>query len=106
MGGYYSIIWNATSESSGLYFIKLTCCTPICGYINENKIIVEGVNLVKRHTKPSQDNPQGGIMEKEAPIDRSNVALMHKNKVSRIGYKFLDNGKKVRFLKNTKEVVD
>ena len=72
----------------------------------ENKIIVEGVNLVKRHTKPTQDNPQGGIMEKEAPINRSNVALMHKNKVSRIGYKFLDNGKKVRFLKNTKEVVD
>ena len=73
---------------------------------NENRIIVEGVNLVKRHTKPSQDNPQGGIMEKEAPINRSNVALMYKNKVSRIGYKFLDNGKKVRFLKNTKEVVD
>ena len=72
----------------------------------ENKIIVEGVNLVKKHAKPTQDNPQGGIIEKEAPINRSNVALMYKNKTSRLGYKLLDNGKKVRFLKNNNELVD
>ena len=72
----------------------------------ENKVIIEGVNLVKKHAKPTQDNPQGGIIEKEAPVNRSNVALVYKNKISRIGYKFLDNGKKVRFSKKSKEVID
>ena len=68
----------------------------------DEKIIVEGVNLIKRHTKPNQKNPQGGIVEKEAPINVSNV-MFYSNKFSvttRIGYKILDDGSKVRYCKN------
>ena len=62
----------------------------------ENRVIVEGVNLIKRHTKPSQRNAQGGIVEKEAPIDASNVMVICNKcgEPSRIGYKTLDEGGK------------
>ena len=67
----------------------------------ENRVIIEGVNLRKRHTKPSQSNPQGGIMEIEAPIDASNVMLLDpkKNEPTKIGKKIIiddKTGKKVR----------
>ena len=68
----------------------------------ENKVIVEGVNIAKRHSKPTQKNPQGGIIEKEAPIHVSKV-LYYSNKfntTTRIGYKFLEDGTKVRYCKN------
>lgn len=68
----------------------------------QNKVIVEGVNIAKRHSKPTQKNPQGGIIEKEAPIHVSKV-LYYSNKfntTTRIGYKFLEDGTKVRFCKN------
>jgi large subunit ribosomal protein L24 len=69
---------------------------------DENKLIVEGVNIVKRHSKPSQKNPQGGILEKEAPIHASKV-MFYSNKfnvTTRVGYKFLEDGSKVRYCKN------
>lgn len=80
----------------------------IAAYPRENRVLVEGVNMVKKHQKPNQSNPQGGIIEQEAPIHVSNV--MHidpkSSKVTRIGYKTLDNGKKVRVAKRSGEVID
>ncbi len=70
-----------------------------------NKVTVEGVNVVKRHEKPSAANQNGGIIEKEAPIDASNVMYVHKGKATRVGFKF-DGDKKVRFAKSTGDVID
>ncbi|MCR4923397.1 MAG: 50S ribosomal protein L24 [Lachnospiraceae bacterium] len=70
-----------------------------------NKVIVEGVNMVKKHTKPSVANQNGGIVEKEAFIDASNVMYVHKGKPTRIGFKF-DKDKKVRYDKKTGDIVD
>jgi len=69
------------------------------------KVVVEGVNMITKHTKPSQGNPNGGIVQKEAPIDISNVMLVYKGKATRVGFK-VENGKKVRFAKSTGEVID
>lgn len=68
----------------------------------ENRVIVEGVNMMKKHAKPTQQNPQGGILNQEAPIHASNVMLLDPKggKPTRIGYKVLDNGKKVRVAKS------
>ena len=73
---------------------------------NNDKIVVEGINIVKKHARPTQDNPQGGIMEKEAAIHISNVMLIIGKNVSRIGYKFLDDGRKVKFSKKTGDVIN
>ena len=70
----------------------------------ENKVIVEGVNLVKRHTKPSQTNP-GGIVTKEAAVNVSNVAIAKDGKATKVGYKVVD-GKKVRFARKSGDVID
>ena len=69
------------------------------------KVVVEGVNMITKHAKPSQANPNGGIVQKEAPIDISNVMLVVKGKATRVGFK-MENGKKVRFAKSTGEVID
>lgn len=71
-------------------------------YPRENRVLVEGINMVKKHAKPSQQNPQGGILNQEAPIHASNVMLLDPKggKPTRIGYKVLDNGKKVRVAKS------
>ena len=69
------------------------------------KIVVEGINMVTKHAKPSQANPNGGIIQKEAPIDISNVMLVVKGKATRVGFK-MDGDKKVRFAKATGEVID
>lgn len=71
----------------------------------DGKVIVEGINQVTKHAKPSQANPQGGIVKKEAAIDISNVMYSHKGKATRIGFK-LDGDKKVRVAKSTGEVID
>ncbi len=72
---------------------------------DKNRVIVEGVNLVSKHKKPSANNPQGGIVKSEAPIHISNVSLLTKdNQTTRVGYKFED-GKKLRYSKKTKEVI-
>lgn len=69
------------------------------------KVVVEGVNKITKHAKPSQANPNGGIVQKEAPIDISNVMLVFKGKATRVGFK-MDGDKKVRFAKSTGEVID
>lgn len=72
------------------------------------RVFVEGKNLVKRHTKPNRTNQQGGILEKEAAIHISNVMLVcpKTGKPTRIGSRILDDGKKVRVSKQSKEMVD
>ena len=70
-----------------------------------NSVVVEGVNMITKHTKPSVSNQNGGIVNQEAPIDASNVMYMHKGQATRIGYK-MDGDKKVRIAKSTGEVID
>ena len=65
--------------------------------------IVEGVNFRKRSVRPTQDNPSGGYVEREAPMHLSNLMVLHNNKPTRIGYKKLEDGKKVRISVKTKE---
>ena len=71
----------------------------------DNKAVVEGVNLVKKHNKPNAQNPQGGITEKEAPIHISNLSLLTtEGKTTRVGYR-MEEGNKVRYAKKTDEVI-
>ena len=71
----------------------------------DNKAIVEGVNLVKKHAKPSAQNPQVGIQEKEAPIQISNLSLLTADgQTTRVGYR-IEGDKKVRFAKKSNEVI-
>ena len=73
--------------------------------MEKNKAIVEGVNTISKHEKPSASNPQGGIVKKEAPIHISNLSLLDKDgNTTRVGYKEED-GKKVRFSKKSNEVI-
>ncbi|MDD3715999.1 MAG: 50S ribosomal protein L24 [Candidatus Marinimicrobia bacterium] len=69
------------------------------------RVIIEGVNMVKRHTRPSQQNPQGGIVEKEAAVHVSNVMLVVNGKPTRIGSRILKDGSRVRYAKKTGETV-
>ena len=73
---------------------------------SRGRLIVEGINMLKRHMRPNQENPQGGIIEKEGSINISNVQLINSGKSTRVGYKILDNGKKVRFSKKTGKNID
>ena len=70
-----------------------------------NTVIVEGVNMITKHTKPSMANQNGGIIHQEAPIDLSNVMYSLKGKATRVGIK-MDGDKKVRYAKATGEVID
>ncbi|HAD98797.1 MAG TPA: 50S ribosomal protein L24 [Cryomorphaceae bacterium] len=73
---------------------------------SKNKALVEGINVVKKHMKPSATNPQGGITEKEAPIHLSNLMYVDANgKASRVGRKEDENGKLVRYSKKTQETI-
>lgn len=80
----------------------------IAAYPRENRVLVEGVNMVKKHAKPSQANPQGGILTQEAPIHVSNVMLIDPKTgaPTRIGYKVLEDGRKVRVAKKSGEIID
>jgi len=72
----------------------------------KNKALVEGINVVKKHEKPSASNPQGGIIEKEAPIHLSNLMYVDgSGNASRIGRKEDENGKLVRYSKKTEEII-
>ncbi len=70
-----------------------------------SKVVVEGINVVTKHAKPSAANQNGGIIQKEAPIDLSNVMYVHKGQATRVGFK-VEGGKKVRFAKSTGDVID
>ncbi len=76
---------------------------------DDDRVLVEGVNMIKRHTKPNPNaGIAGGIVEKEAPLHISNVAIVNPvtSKPDRVGIKILEDGRKVRIFKSTKEVVD
>jgi len=77
--------------------------------LDNGKVLVEGVNMVKKHAKPNpMKGEQGGIVNKEMPLDRSNIMLFNPatDKGDRVGIKTLDDGKKVRYFKSNNEVVD
>ena len=78
-----------------------------------NRVVVEGINMISRHTKPSRSNQQGGIIKRESHIHASNVMFIHKGKPTRIGYKLTTEEKdgktvtkKLRIAKSTGEVID
>ena len=70
-----------------------------------NKVIVNGVNTAKKHSKARKSNQQGGIIDRDMPVDASNVMLVHKGKPTRVGYKTQSDGTKVRVAKRTGEVI-
>ena len=72
---------------------------------NNNRALVEGINKVKKHMRPSQENPQGGIVEKEMSIHLSNLMLLEKSKVVKVSFKILDNGKKVRVNRKNNNII-
>ncbi len=71
---------------------------------DKNKALVEGVNFVSKHTKPSAKNPQGGIIKKEAPIHISNLSLLDSKSITKVGFK-IEGDKKVRFSKKSNELI-
>ena len=72
----------------------------------KNRAIVEGVNMIKKHAKPSAQNPQGGIIEKEAAIHVSNLSIVSsEGNATRVGFRIEEDGKKVRFAKKNNEEV-
>ena len=71
----------------------------------KGRVVVEGINMLTKHTKPSAANQNGGIIHQEGPIDISNVMYVHKGKATRVGFK-MDGDKKVRYAKSTGEVID
>ncbi|MCH3999181.1 MAG: 50S ribosomal protein L24 [Lachnospiraceae bacterium] len=73
--------------------------------VKNHRIVVEGVNMVTKHTKPNAAHPDGGLVQQEAPIDISNVMLVSDGKVTRVGFK-VEDGKKVRVAKKTGKVID
>ena len=74
----------------------------------KQRVVVEGVNFIKKSTRPSQENPNGGIVEKEASIHVSNVALLDPDggDATRVGFRSLEDGRKVRYAKRSGEVID
>ncbi len=79
----------------------------LVAFPKKDRVLVEGVSIVKKHTKPNQENPQGGIVSQEAAIHVSNVMLIDPKtgEPTRVGYKFVD-GKKVRVAKKSGEILD
>jgi large subunit ribosomal protein L24 len=70
-----------------------------------NKVIVDGVNVAKKHQKPRKANEQGGVIDRDMPVEASNVMLVHKGKPTRIGFKVKADGTKVRIAKTTGEEI-
>ena len=78
----------------------------IAVYPKESKVLVEGINMVKKHLKPGRQSQEGGIINQEAPVHVSNVMYVHKGKPTRIGFHVDENGKKVRYAKSANEAID
>lgn len=80
----------------------------IAAFPKDHRVLVEGVNMVKKHAKPSLQNQQGGILNQEAPIHASNVMIVDPKtgEPTRVGFKVLDNGKKVRVAKKSGQQID
>ena len=74
-------------------------------YLDKNRVLVEGINKVKKHTRPTQENPQGGIIEKEMSMHTSNVMLLNKNKPVKVGFQLNKKGKKVRVNKKNGDII-
>ena len=72
----------------------------------KQRVIVEGVNFIKKATRPTQENPSGGVVEREAAIHVSNIMVLHGGIATRIGYKKLEDGSKVRIAKKTNEEIE
>ena len=72
---------------------------------NKNRVLVEGINKVKKHMKPSQDNPQGGIVEKDMSIHISNLMLLDKGKPVKVTFKVSDSGKRVRVNRKSGSII-
>ena len=75
-------------------------------FLSKDRILVEGVNIVKKHSRPSQENPQGAILEKELSIHISNAMYLNGNKPTKIGIKRIQDGNKTRFSKSTNKDID
>jgi large subunit ribosomal protein L24 len=77
-------------------------------YPKQNRVLIEGVNMIKTHSRARQQVRQAGLIEREAPIDTSNVMLVctRCNKPVRVGFKILDDGRKVRICRSCKEAID
>ena len=73
-------------------------------FVNKNRAIVEGVNMISKHAKPSAQNPQGGIVKKEASIDISNLMLLENGEPTKVGFR-MEGDKKVRFSKKTDKAI-
>ena len=71
----------------------------------KNTVLVEGINMITKHTKPSMANQNGGTVQQEGPINMSNVMYVHKGTATRVGFK-MDGDKKVRYAKSTGDVID
>lgn len=77
--------------------------------VKDGKVIVEGINMISKHSKPNQASPKGGIVNQEAPLDSSNVMYVHNGKLTRVGFKIVEDKKgfkKVRIAKSTGDVID
>lgn len=77
--------------------------------VSDGRVLVEGINMVLKHTKPNQGNTEGGIASQEAAIDISNLMYVHKGTPTRVGFKMVDDkkgSKKVRYAKSTGDVID
>jgi len=73
---------------------------------SRDRLVVQGINMLKKHMRPTQESPQGSIIEKEGSIHASNVKLVNSGVATRVGYKFLKDGKKIRFSKKTNKAID
>jgi|TARA_B110000014_G_C19709187_1_gene370986 large subunit ribosomal protein L24 len=73
---------------------------------DKHRVIIEGINFRKRASRPTQENPSGGFVEREAPIHISNVMVINNGKPTRIGYKLLEDGSKIRISKKTNEEIE
>jgi len=73
---------------------------------SKDRLVIQGINMLKKHMRPTQENPQGSIIEKEGSVHVSNVKLVNGGIATRVGYKILKDGKKIRFSKKTNKAID